>query len=253
MLEESGVRDRAGPRRRPRRRRGSPSRPSGTSCPARSTAPAAGRSPGPRRSRLMGAAGARRRRRRSSTRGVMREVLGHFASGVTVVTAVTDDGPIGFTCQSFSSLSLDPPLVAFAPARTSQHLAAAARRSAGSASTCWPRGRTTSRRTSPAPAPTSSPASPGRRARTAPRCSTTSSPGSTASCGPSTTAATTRSSSARVLDLGAHPDRRPLLFHRGAYGLLHRGRGLRAAVDGAGSAEADGDQRDVVPVVEARR
>jgi flavin reductase (DIM6/NTAB) family NADH-FMN oxidoreductase RutF len=27
---------------------------------------------------------------------------------------------------------------------------------------------------------------------------------------------------ARVLDLGAHPDRRPLLFHRGAYGLLRR-------------------------------
>ena len=51
---------------------------------------------------------------------VMRDVLGHFASGVTVVTAVTEDGPIGFTCQSFSSLSLDPPLVAFAPARTSR-------------------------------------------------------------------------------------------------------------------------------------
>ena len=51
---------------------------------------------------------------------VMRDVLGHFASGVTVVTAVTDDGPIGFTCQSFSSLSLDPPLVVFAPARTSR-------------------------------------------------------------------------------------------------------------------------------------
>jgi 3-hydroxy-9,10-secoandrosta-1,3,5(10)-triene-9,17-dione monooxygenase reductase component len=50
---------------------------------------------------------------------VMREVLGHFASGVTVVTAVTDDGPTGFTCQSFSSLSLEPPLIAFAPARTS--------------------------------------------------------------------------------------------------------------------------------------
>src|SRR3954470_6624865 len=51
---------------------------------------------------------------------VMREVLGHFASGVTVVTAVTDDGPIGFTCQSFSSLSLDPPLVAFAPSRAAR-------------------------------------------------------------------------------------------------------------------------------------
>ena len=48
-----------------------------------------------------------------------------------------------------------------------------------------------------------------------PRCSTASSPGSTASCGPSTTAATTRIVVARVLDLGADPDRRPLLFHRG--------------------------------------
>ena len=52
--------------------------------------------------------------------GVLRDVLGHFASGVTVVTADTADGPIGFTCQSFSSLSLDPPLVVFAPARTSR-------------------------------------------------------------------------------------------------------------------------------------
>jgi 3-hydroxy-9,10-secoandrosta-1,3,5(10)-triene-9,17-dione monooxygenase reductase component len=49
----------------------------------------------------------------------MRDVLGHFASGVTVVTAVGADGPVGFTCQSFSSLSLDPPLVTFAPSRTS--------------------------------------------------------------------------------------------------------------------------------------
>ena len=29
------------------------------------------------------------------------------------------DGPLGFTCQSFASLSLDPPLVSLAPARTS--------------------------------------------------------------------------------------------------------------------------------------
>lgn len=49
----------------------------------------------------------------------MREVLGHFASGIVVVTAVGPDGPIGFTCQSFASLSLDPPLVSFSPARTS--------------------------------------------------------------------------------------------------------------------------------------
>lgn len=48
-----------------------------------------------------------------------RRVLGHFASGVTVVTALDPDGPTGFACQSFASLSLDPPLVAFMVARTS--------------------------------------------------------------------------------------------------------------------------------------
>jgi 3-hydroxy-9,10-secoandrosta-1,3,5(10)-triene-9,17-dione monooxygenase reductase component len=49
----------------------------------------------------------------------MREVLGHFASGLTIITASTDRGPIGFTCQSFASLSLEPALVTFAPARSS--------------------------------------------------------------------------------------------------------------------------------------
>ncbi|GAA1193494.1 flavin reductase family protein [Pseudonocardia alaniniphila] len=49
----------------------------------------------------------------------MRDVLGHFASGVVVVTARGPSGPIGFTCQSFTSLSLDPPLVSFAPSRAS--------------------------------------------------------------------------------------------------------------------------------------
>ncbi|WP_405871759.1 MULTISPECIES: flavin reductase family protein [unclassified Streptomyces] len=51
-----------------------------------------------------------------------RQVLGTFATGVTVVTApATDDtvGPAGFACQSFSSLSLDPPLIAFMVGRTS--------------------------------------------------------------------------------------------------------------------------------------
>jgi 3-hydroxy-9,10-secoandrosta-1,3,5(10)-triene-9,17-dione monooxygenase reductase component len=48
-----------------------------------------------------------------------REVLGHFATGVVVVTAVEDGFPVGFTCQAFSSLSLDPPLVALAPGKTS--------------------------------------------------------------------------------------------------------------------------------------
>ena len=49
----------------------------------------------------------------------LRHVLGHFASGLTVITAATDHGPAGFTCQSFASLSLDPALVTFSPARTS--------------------------------------------------------------------------------------------------------------------------------------
>ncbi len=50
----------------------------------------------------------------------MRTVLGHFLSGVTVVTSTAADGePLGFTCQSFSSLSLEPPLIAIFPARTS--------------------------------------------------------------------------------------------------------------------------------------
>lgn len=48
----------------------------------------------------------------------MRDVLGTFTTGVVVVTAMAER-PIGFTCQSFSSLSLDPPLVSFSPARTS--------------------------------------------------------------------------------------------------------------------------------------
>jgi len=50
---------------------------------------------------------------------VMRDVLGHFVSGIVVVTAAGNEGPLGFTCQSFTSLSLDPPLVSLAPARTS--------------------------------------------------------------------------------------------------------------------------------------
>jgi flavin reductase (DIM6/NTAB) family NADH-FMN oxidoreductase RutF len=49
-----------------------------------------------------------------------RSVLGSFASGVAVITAQRGDQPAGLTCQSFFSVSLEPPLVAFAPARTSE-------------------------------------------------------------------------------------------------------------------------------------
>ena len=44
-----------------------------------------------------------------------RQVLGHFPTGVTVITAATDGEPVGMAVGSFSSVSLDPPLVAFFP------------------------------------------------------------------------------------------------------------------------------------------
>jgi 3-hydroxy-9,10-secoandrosta-1,3,5(10)-triene-9,17-dione monooxygenase reductase component len=53
-----------------------------------------------------------------------RTVLGHFATGVVVVTAVDDGEPVGMACNSFTSVSLDPPLVLFCAAK---------------ASTTWPR------------------------------------------------------------------------------------------------------------------
>lgn len=50
---------------------------------------------------------------------LFRQVMGSFASGVVVVTAQTEAGPVGITCQSFTSLSVDPPLVLFCPSSTS--------------------------------------------------------------------------------------------------------------------------------------
>jgi 3-hydroxy-9,10-secoandrosta-1,3,5(10)-triene-9,17-dione monooxygenase reductase component len=150
---------------------------------------------------------------------VLRDVLGHFASGVTVVTAVTAEGPIGFTCQSFSSLSLDPPLVAFAPARTSR---------------TWERLREIGRfcvnvlaEGQDAVSQNFARSVPDKFAGVPWSPSAHGAPvleGIVAwidgelwaeyDGGDHTVAV------ARVLDLGAHPERRPLLFHRGAYGLL---------------------------------
>ena len=48
-----------------------------------------------------------------------RQVLGHFPTGVTVVTADADGDRVGMAVGSFTSLSLDPPLVLFCPAKTS--------------------------------------------------------------------------------------------------------------------------------------
>ncbi|MGY1637046.1 flavin reductase family protein [Geodermatophilus sp. SYSU D00742] len=155
---------------------------------------------------------------------LMREVLGHFASGVTVVTALDDEEPIGFTCQSFSSLSLDPPLVVFAPARTSR---------------TWPRLRELGRfcvnvlaedqgGLSAAFARSGSDKFAGVHWRPS-RLGQPVLDDVVAwiDCelwaeydgGDHTLVA------ARVLDLGADARRRPLLFHRGAYGLLEGPRG----------------------------
>jgi len=48
-----------------------------------------------------------------------RQVLGHFASGVTVITGMHEGEPAGFACQAFAALSLDPPLVLFCPGKSS--------------------------------------------------------------------------------------------------------------------------------------
>jgi flavin reductase (DIM6/NTAB) family NADH-FMN oxidoreductase RutF len=46
-----------------------------------------------------------------------RQVLGHFCTGVTVITTDGPLGPAGFACQAFAALSLEPPLVLFCPSR----------------------------------------------------------------------------------------------------------------------------------------
>lgn len=51
---------------------------------------------------------------------VFRRVLGHLPTGVTVITAQLPDGPIGMACNSVTSVSLEPPLIAFCPARGSE-------------------------------------------------------------------------------------------------------------------------------------
>ncbi len=56
--------------------------------------------------------------------GKFRQVLGHFPTGVTVVTATAPDGePVGLTIGSFTSVSLDPPLVGWLPMVDSQRWA----------------------------------------------------------------------------------------------------------------------------------
>ena len=46
--------------------------------------------------------------------GYFRQVMGHFVTGVSVVTALDGDRPAGITVNALSSVSLDPPLVMIA-------------------------------------------------------------------------------------------------------------------------------------------
>lgn len=50
---------------------------------------------------------------------LFRAALGHYASGITVITTQADGELIGFTCQSFHSVSVNPPLVSFNVMRSS--------------------------------------------------------------------------------------------------------------------------------------
>src|SRR4030081_2960491 len=49
-----------------------------------------------------------------------RAVLGQFCTGITIITTMHDEVPIGFACQSFAALSLEPPLVLFCPTKVSR-------------------------------------------------------------------------------------------------------------------------------------
>ena len=48
-----------------------------------------------------------------------RDALGRFATGVTFITAAPDDQPTGLIVNSLASVSLEPPLISFCPARRS--------------------------------------------------------------------------------------------------------------------------------------
>ena len=58
------------------------------------------------------------------TARAFRDALGCFATGVTIVTCKTEDGPMAIAANSFSSLSLDPALVLWSPAKSSRRFPA---------------------------------------------------------------------------------------------------------------------------------
>ena len=51
--------------------------------------------------------------------GDFRKVLGKYPTGVTLVSSKDDQGPFAMVIGSFGSVSLDPPLVQFMPAKES--------------------------------------------------------------------------------------------------------------------------------------
>jgi len=58
------------------------------------------------------------------TARAFRDALGQFTTGVTIVTCEGETGPVGITANSFASVSLDPPLVLWSPARASRRFPA---------------------------------------------------------------------------------------------------------------------------------
>ncbi|MBT8153525.1 flavin reductase family protein [Epibacterium ulvae] len=50
----------------------------------------------------------------------LRDAFGRFATGVTVVTVGSNEGPVAITANSFSSVSIDPPLVLWSPQKASR-------------------------------------------------------------------------------------------------------------------------------------
>lgn len=48
-----------------------------------------------------------------------RDIVGHYASGITIVTGLENGEPVGFTCQSFYSVSIEPVLVSISVMNTS--------------------------------------------------------------------------------------------------------------------------------------
>lgn len=54
------------------------------------------------------------------TRDAFRAALGCFGTGVTVVTTMSARGPLAMTANSFASVSLDPPLILWCPAKSSR-------------------------------------------------------------------------------------------------------------------------------------